>query len=278
MLTHHWLKIEFFLWLALGVAALLWSLGLVSGACVYEPLPLKAAQVPQQDRSKYHPKTSAEDQRSPEELHQIADKFFALVEPQQSTAEDAKPEERHSKWQQESWWGKFWCDLKASDAAIAFFTFAIFLATWFTIRSNDRMARDLERAYVSGGGPWMNAPPLIPQIYGFQLTVDNYGKSSATIVEFALEICDLNNLPERPKYLRKDYKGWQPFRAIVKPQKEALHIGTMQFPPMNNPVAYGRIRYLDIWRRPHFYSFILPSDPKDHINVSGLDKAYTDWN
>jgi len=135
----------------------------------------------------------------------------------------------------------------------------------------------LARAYVSGGGPWIKAAPLFPHPVGFQLTVDNYGKSPATVVEFALEICEMTNLPERPRYLRDDYPDRQALRATIRPKQKGLLFAEKHFAPMQNAVAYGRIWYLDIWQRPHYYSFVLPSDPNDHGRISVLHSSYTDW-
>jgi hypothetical protein len=70
--------------------------------------------------------------------------------------------------QQENWWWKFWCEVKASDALVAYFTYTLFIVGWFAIRNASRSNRELERAYVYGGGPWIfHAPPLFPQVVGF---------------------------------------------------------------------------------------------------------------
>jgi hypothetical protein len=231
----------FFVVLIGGAAALYGGLAWLTKACVYEPTSVSEATQSAQPEG------------------------------------GDKTKERHSQWQQESWYGKFMCDVKASDAAIAFFTFSLFVVGWFTMLGNEKMARDSQRAYVSGGGPWIRGAPLFPHPVGFQLTVDNYGKSPATVVEFALEVCEMNSLPEKPRYLRKDYTDRLPFRATVRPKQRALELANKRFPPMHNPVAYGRIWYFDIWRRPHYYSFVLPSDPRDHGRLSVLHRAYTDW-
>jgi hypothetical protein len=170
------------------------------------------------------------------------------------------------------------CEAKGTELGLLFFTYCLVVVGWFTIRNSEKTSRELERAYVSGGGPWATAPPLFPQIMGFQMTVDNYGKSPATIIEYALEICDANNIPPMPAYMRADYER-VPLRATLKPQEKGLVITTRAFiRPIPNPVAYGRIWYLDIWKTPHFYSFILPADPiGSHARVSEAHESYTDW-
>lgn len=233
-MRRHWLAFELFVWVILGAGLLAIALNAISYGCRYHPLEA----------------TQAAEQRT-----------------------GAASEKSSSRWEQESWWGRFWCETKASDAAIAFFTYALFLAGWFAIRSSAHSARELERAYVSGGGPWVwLAPPLFPQVIGFQLTADNYGKSPATVIGYAIEVCERNALPKKPNYRRI------PLRNTIKPQDKGLVIATRLFAsPFQNPVAYGRIWYRDIWKKKHYFSFILTTDANDHSSVSHVHKYYTDW-
>jgi hypothetical protein len=60
---------------------------------------------------------------------------------------------------------------------IALFTFTLFWATWSLLRHG----REVERAYVSGGGPLAANDPNI-----LAFTVDNYGKTPAIMVEYAV--------------------------------------------------------------------------------------------
>jgi hypothetical protein len=241
--------LEFFLLLTFGAVLATLALSRIERACQYAPT--ESTQPADQDYSN----------------------LSILINPQPAAQRDTRPNERQSQWQQESWWGKFWCDIKASDVAVAFFTYALFVVGWLTVRNGTRLARELERAYVSGGGPWMiHAPPLFPQIIGFQLTADNYGKSPATIIGYAVEICDLNHLPKTPRYTRT------PLRNTLRPQETGLFIAQRLITtPIPTPVAYGRVWYRDIWKKQHYFSFILTTDSTDHSSISHVHKAYTDW-
>lgn len=202
--------------------------------------------------------------------------FFSVYTSQPQT----NTNESHSQWENESWWGKFWCEVKATDAAIAFFTYGLFVIGWFAIRNGNRLAHELERAYISGGGPWINnAPPLFPLVTGFQLRIDNYGKSPATVTAWAVEICDINSIPKRPAYLGRGYTRKIRFRATIRPGQEGLEIVNIPFnQTIITPIAYGRIWYRDIWRRKHFFSFILPFNATaNHAAASKAHWTFTDW-
>jgi len=265
-----WLPIAFFLWIIGGLAALIMVTTLIGSACRYAPL--QDTQRAQQNGSENHASAAQKNQYSASGSKQPANDFFFPLDLKRAAEKEADSKERQSQWQQESWWGKFWCEVKASDAAVAFFTYTLFIAGWFAIRNAARLARELERAYVSGGGPWVELGPLFPGIRGFQMTADNYGKSPATVIGYALEVCERNALPRKPNYRRI------PLRNTIKPQEKGLIITTRLFgTPFQNPVAYGRIWYRDVWRKKHYFSFILTIDTTDHSSVSNVHRAYTDW-
>lgn len=147
----------------------------------------------------------------------------------------------HGQSNQESWWGQFFCEMKASDAAIAFLTYALVIVGWFGIRRSERASRDENRAYVSGGGPWLRmAPPMMPQIVGFRFTADNYGKTPATIIEYSLIICEHQKIPRVPKYSRRGYVRTV-YRGTLKPNERATIVTDRPITNIQRPVAYGRI-------------------------------------
>jgi hypothetical protein len=65
-----------------------------------------------------------------------------------------------------------------ATAFIALFTFTLWWATWSLLKHG----REVERAYVSGGGPLVSNNPNI-----LAFTVDNYGKTPAIMLEYAVE-------------------------------------------------------------------------------------------
>jgi len=157
-------------------------------------------------------------------------------------------------------------EIKITDIAIAFFTYCLVIVGWFQLRSNEKTVLDLERAYVSGGGPNIGQH--------FVVTVDNYGKTPATLIEYAVEFCDVTKIPDHPLY--KDV-GYQriPHRANLRP-KTTFAIAAHPVPTgLQNPVVYGRFWYEDIWRRPHSHGFILSLSPA--VLPRDISTAHTGW-
>src|SRR5262249_10015883 len=64
-----------------------------------------------------------------------------------------------------------------ASLVVALFTFTL----WLIASSQLRHARDIDRAYVSGGGP--GNPPDGP----FILTINNYGRTPAALIGYAVE-------------------------------------------------------------------------------------------
>jgi len=149
---------------------------------------------------------------------------------------------------------------------VAAFTFTL----WLIASSQLRHARDIDRAYVSGGGP--GNPPDGP----FILTINNYGRTPATLIECAVEFCELTAIPSRPKYLARDYKRTRS-SGIYPPTAHGWDVAQIAYADkqLHEPVVYGRFWYKDIWKKPHHSSFILSlaATPLP-INIS---PAYTDW-
>jgi uncharacterized protein DUF4062 len=103
---------------------------------------------------------------------------------------------------------------------------------------------------VGGGGVTDETPPK------FCLDVANYGRSPASIKAYALEFCDLSDLPNRPKYLNPDYRCQTFIDEIAPMQKKTISAQEVS-PTFGKPVVYGRFWYQDIWRRDRYFSFIL---------------------
>jgi hypothetical protein len=157
-------------------------------------------------------------------------------------------------------------EAKLTDIAIAFFTYCLVIVGWFQLRSNEKTVLDLERAYVSGGGPNIGQQ--------FIVTVDNYGKTPATLIEYAVEFCDVTKIPDYPLY---DDVGYEriPCRANLKPTATFAIASHLIPAGIQNPVVYGRFWYEDIWKRRHSHGFILSlSSAALPRNIS---TAHTEW-
>jgi hypothetical protein len=133
------------------------------------------------------------------------------------------------------------------------------------IEEQQRQARVVERAYISGGGPCDKERLL------FILTAQNYGKTPGTLTAYAVSVVDRTDLPQEPAYNRK------PLIATFPPGGGTLPIATHPIPPVPNPIAYGRLWYNDIWGDEEYhFSFIIPiQSPLDHADLVGINKAYT---
>jgi hypothetical protein len=153
--------------------------------------------------------------------------------------------------------------------------FAAWIA-WMAVQrqidEQQRQARVVERAYISGGGaPLKERPDL------FLLTVQNYGKTPGTVTAYALSVCDGADLPPEPDYLKPGYIR-TPFIATYPPGGGTLPITTTEIPPLaSKPIAYGRLWYKDIWGADEYhFSFIIPiKTPHDHTDLVDISKAYT---
>jgi hypothetical protein len=135
------------------------------------------------------------------------------------------------------------------------------------IEEQQRQARVVERAYISGGGyPHPDNPTQ------FVLTAQNYGKTPGTVTAYAVTVVDKADLPTEPAYVRK------PWIANFPPGGGTLLITTAPIPiRAPNAIAYGRLWYTDIWAdKEYHFSFILPLlTQEDHTDLVDISKAYT---
>jgi len=148
-----------------------------------------------------------------------------------------------------------------ATAFIAIFTLTLWWATWGLLTHG----REIERAYVSGGGP------LDPATRVFQLQINNYGKTPAILTAVGIGFCELKNIPRSPLY------EWMPTQGTYKPGDHGRPVMNLAIPTLQEPVVYGRFRYIDIWRKSHVSSFILVLHP-DGILPTNISGEYTFWN
>jgi hypothetical protein len=138
--------------------------------------------------------------------------------------------------------------------ALATVVIALFTLTlWWSNRTQVKHMREVERAYIWGGGP------LTLLGSALQLTVNNYGKTPGLLIEYAVGFCSRTNIPPTPQYsLRQHYHDWiPPIPEMIKP------IRVIAF-AQPDPLIYGRFWFRDIWGATHSIGFVLVTvrDPK----------------
>ena len=103
---------------------------------------------------------------------------------------------------------------------------------------------------MSGGGPFDQAKNE------FVLTIDNYGRTPATLVSYAVECCERSSIPGQPVYDQPGYAK-NPHGGRFAPLVRALPLGRLKIPTNYcDPVVYGRFWYEDVWGEAHEYGFI----------------------
>jgi hypothetical protein len=147
-----------------------------------------------------------------------------------------------------------------ATAFIALFTLTLWWATWGLLIHG----REVERAYVSGGGPHDPATKV------FQLQINNYGKTPAILTAISIDFCELSNIPRTPTY------RWMAAQGTYKPGDHGRPVMNYAIPSLQKPVVYGRFRYIDIWRKSHISSFILAIHP-DGMLPTDISSEYTFW-
>jgi hypothetical protein len=179
-----------------------------------------------------------------------------------------------------------WNVVKAADhwsaliTAIATGFIAYFTKTiWNINRTQLQHARQVERAYISGGGGYpIDTTSGLPVVdpTRFVLTVQNYGKTQGRVTAYAVFVVDRANLPLQPAYLAPGFMP-TPFGGIYQLGGPTLPITQIPVAAGPNPIAYGRLWYTDIFGGQHYFSFALPiRTPDNHSILVGINPAYTE--
>jgi hypothetical protein len=177
--------------------------------------------------------------------------------------------------------GKFLDQISPAVTAIATGFIGLFTYTiWSVNKSQLTHARQVERAYLVGGGPASS------DSHKFILDVANYGKTPASLKQFSVVICDVKDMPKKPKYLSPGYKRETFVDEIAPTQKKS--IAATDIPSgLETPIVYGRFWYRDIWEEERYFSFILRIGSREQWGVGfgthpdlglvGIDPEYTAW-
>lgn len=137
-----------------------------------------------------------------------------------------------------------------------------------------QVARDTERAYVSGGGYLFNNTADEGRLW-FRVTVDNYGKTPGVLRWYAFEFCGRHDIPETPAYATEGYVR-RPFFDRIKPGEEGREIEVIRYPPTNSQVVYGRHWFEDIWGKEHSCGFCLLIEGNAVGRIEPPNRMYTD--
>ncbi len=159
-----------------------------------------------------------------------------------------------------------------ATAVIAVFT----LTLWDSNRRQVKHLREIERAYISGGGPLDNTGQI------FCFTVNNYGKTPGVLLEYAVEFCPLTAIPSVPAYAAPGYQRTTYYDRVAPGGiHETWHVANIPVPPLARPMlVYGRYWFEDIWKATHTSGFVLvieATGTNPHV-PTGISRAYTDWN
>ena len=163
--------------------------------------------------------------------------------------------------------GRFWLFIDryhepifAAITTLATIAIAVFTATiWDVNRTQLSHGREVERAYVSGGGNRnqvffslsSQGTPIYQPGPDFVFRVNNYGKTSATIYKLSYGFCDESAIPQEPTYTIQ-YR-----RNQIDPGKSGQEIAQHRIPSQHQrPVVFGRFHYRTIFDTYYSSGFI----------------------
>jgi hypothetical protein len=179
-------------------------------------------------------------------------------------------------------WPPTWLceDVKLTDVLVAYFTFCLVIVGGFTLHQSERSTREVERAYLGGGGECQIDDGQIRRNTAgqrlFRVEIGNHGKTPAFLSAFDIHFCMLSEVRKGPKPVTPRFTHVDQFPAGEKHRP----IGDLiPIPRPNDNIVYGAFWYEDIWERPHCYRFILSIDASGRTpsNVTDVDPSYRAW-
>jgi hypothetical protein len=160
-----------------------------------------------------------------------------------------------------------------SIAAFATLVIAAFTCTlWLTGASQLRHSREVDRAYLVGGGDCVRDAQdlLVPDRNGnrqFRVEVGNHGKTPAILYAFEIDFCTQIDATGRK---RPDLPS-RPHHDQFSPGEKHRRIGPLlSITRSGDDVVFGAFHYLDVWGKQHSYRFIFRIDAKDGRTYSDL--------
>jgi hypothetical protein len=184
--------------------------------------------------------------------------FVIKILPPINNPEEAKRPAKHEYDKEPEWW---LVKLTGVLAFIGFLQTAVFGWQGIQLRKTVKHLAISERAHVSGGANWIRDND--GNITNLVATINNYGKTAATIGTVATTICDEAELDTTfPGWGVKVWQGHQftnEWRGYVFGQVSGQKITPIfQFEP--GRVIAGRIWYRDIFKGRHSVGFLLKTD------------------
>jgi hypothetical protein len=181
-------------------------------AMLYSGLEGQSQEPPRQDSQSAQQPTDTQ-QRGTEQSP-----FIVKAAPKSEAEAAADAKEREEKAQLDRQLVKYTLWL----AIIACLQFGALLIQAFYLARTIIHSRRVERAYVSGGGAFLEIRGIDPETGRptsqmtdtFQLTVDNYGKTPARVFNVEIGFCNATNIPKVPTYARNELLG-----AVIHPEQ-----------------------------------------------------------
>jgi hypothetical protein len=175
---------------------------------------------------------------------------------------------------------KWFDDHHGLVTAIATIVIGVFTFTlWRTADNQLHHTREVERAYLTGGGDIHIDPQGNPirdsaGRLQFRADVKNNGKTPGTLTHFSVHFDVLANV----KATLKTVSPSEVFRDQLAPgQEKPIALVSVTHP--NADIVFGAFYYEDIWKKLHHFRFILSikSYNRTKPDVVGVDKGYWDW-
>ncbi len=199
-------------------------------------------------------------------------------------------------------------EVKATDLLLVFFTYALVIVGWFTMRSADQNTKNAERAYLVAT-PLFGVPKTIPALGSvdewtmryrpkrsmfkgpWRMAIINFGKTQAYTTRVEWGLCPRDefttHVPISKLLDARQYTKWrfQYLRGVVlvqdifPPNQEApLHYRHIEISDEEGTkkvgwVFFGRITYKDVFKDEHFttFSYHLMEEHADSLGKSLSD-------
>jgi hypothetical protein len=192
-------------------------------------------------------------------------------------------------WQFPKWFGCILHDHDSLAAGLIGAAGALFAAwiAWTAVQrqleEQQRQARIVERAYISGGGARKfnviekgqgSGEYIYIPSRSFEFHVSNYGKTPGRVFKLGWGFCEETDIPAgEPSYQTKYFDSW------IDPGRSGLPLLEITIPDnLARPTIYGRVFYTTVFGD-HFSSgflYRLPDVPRDSESITPPHPSYTD--
>jgi hypothetical protein len=160
-----------------------------------------------------------------------------------------------------------------ATAVIACFTITLWLIAWKQLGH----AHEVDRAYLTGGGD-IDQNRAGQDV--FRLDIENIGRTAAFVTKYHVQFASKAQVKKfrrfKPSQVHDDR-----FAPAGGDKDSSMRKGilTPVTKPPNAEFVYGAVWYKDIWRRTHYFRFILRIHPSGHTrtDIEGLDQRYRKW-